>query len=83
MPRTPASSSTTNINGYAVRVIRKGMGLTPQALAETIGKNRTYIVKIETGAVSRVGDDTFNALVDALKVEDRRALMAWPHEAAA
>lgn len=83
MPRTPASSSTTNINGYAVRVIRKGLGITPQALADEIGKTRTYIVKIETGAVHRVSDDAFNALVDALKVEDRRALMAWPHEEAA
>ena len=80
MPK--ASSRTTDINGYAVRAIRKPMGLTPQALADTIGRTRTYIVKIETGAVSRVSDDVFNDLVRALGIEDRRALMAWPHASA-
>lgn len=78
-----ASSSTVAINGYALRPIRKSLNLTPAALAQNIGRNRTYVVKIETGAVSRVGIDTFNALVAALALEDRRALMAWPHEAVA
>lgn len=80
---TSASSSTTDINGYALRWGRKLMGLTPQALAASIDKDRTYIVKIETGAVTRVSDQVFNALVEALHVEDRRTLMAWPHEDAA
>lgn len=74
-----APSSTININGFALRWGRKLMGLTPAALAKAIDKDRTYIVKIETGAVTRVSLDVFDALVAALFIEDRRALMASPH----
>jgi transcriptional regulator with XRE-family HTH domain len=83
MPRPTATSSTIAVNGYALRWGRKLMNLTPGALAESIGKDRTYIVKIETGAVTRVSTDMFQLLVEALKLEDRRALMAAPHEDAA
>lgn len=77
---TPATSSTIEVNGYALRWGRKLMNLTPASLAEVIGRDRTYIVKIETGAVTRVSTETFDALVRALHLEDRRALMALPHE---
>lgn len=78
-----ATSSTVEINGYALRWGRKLMNLTPKAVADVIGKDRTYIVKIETGAVQRVSAETFDALVKALLLEDRRALMAHPFEEAA
>lgn len=77
---TAATSSTVAINGYALRWGRKLMNLTPAALANVIGRDRTYIVKIETGAVTRVSTDTFQSLVTALALEDSRALMALPHE---
>lgn len=80
---TTATSSTVAINGYALRWGRKLMNLTPAALANVIERDRTYIVKIETGAVTRVSTDTFEALVTALALEDRRALLAMPHEGAA
>lgn len=73
-----ATSNTVEINGYALRWGRKLMGLGPQALADAIGRNRTYVVKMETGAVDRVSVDTFKALVKALGLEDSRALMALP-----
>lgn len=82
-PNRTAASSTVAINGYALRWGRKLMNLTPAALAKVIDRDRTYIVKIETGAVTRVSTDTFDALVKALAIEDRRALMALPHEDAA
>lgn len=78
----PATSSTVEINGYALRWGRKLMNLTPAALAKVIDRDRTYIVKIEMGSVSRVSTETFDALVKALAIEDRRALMALPHEIA-
>lgn len=81
--KTTASSSTVAINGYALRWGRKLMNLTPAALARVVPCDRTYIVKIETGAVTRVSTDTFKALVQALALEDSRALMALPHEDAA
>lgn len=75
-----ASSSTVEINGYALRWGRKLMNLTPAALAEVIGRDRSYIVKIETGAVTRVSTDTFTALVEALRLEDKRAIMSAPRD---
>lgn len=79
MPPTTSSSNTVEINGYALRWGRKLMGLTPAALADSIERDRTYIVKIENGAVTRVSTDTFTRLVVALKLEDSRALMSTPH----
>lgn len=79
MPTT-ATSSTVEINGYALRAIRKLMNVSPRDLAAMIGKDRTYIVKMETGH-PRVSTDVFEALLKALAIEDRRALMASPHAA--
>jgi len=81
--KTPATSSTVAINGYALRWGRKLSNLTPAALSKVIDRDRTYIVKIETGAVTRVSVETFEALVLALALEDRRALLAFPHDEAA
>lgn len=75
-------SSTVEINGYALRHIRKLSGVKPSELAAKIGRDRTYIVKIETGH-PRVSDETFRALVEALAIEDRRVLLATPHRDAA
>lgn len=80
---TSASSSTVEINGYALRWGRKLMNLTPTALAKVIDRDRTYLVKIETGVVTQVSTETFDALVKALALQDRRALMALPHQDAA
>lgn len=76
-----ATSGTVEINGYALRWGRKLMNLTPASLADVIGRDRSYIVKIETGAVTRVSTDTFNALVEALRLEDQRAIMSAPRDA--
>lgn len=78
MPKTTASS-TVEINGYALRWGRKLMNLTPAALADAIERDRTYIVKIERGAVTRVSTETFDRLAKALMLEDSRAILAIPH----
>lgn len=75
---TNAPSSTVEINGFALRLIRKLNGKSPAQLAEEIGRDRTYIVKIERGH-PRVSEETFQALVKALLIEDDRALRAMPH----
>ena len=74
-----ATSSTIEVNGYALRWGRKLMALSPQQLADAIGRDRTYVVKVETGAVTRVSIETFDSLVAALHLEDRRAILARPH----
>lgn len=79
----PATSSTVEINGYALRCIRKLMNITPRELAEKINRDRSYIAHIELGKVERVSTDTFRSLVAALHIEDERALRAVPHVKAA
>lgn len=76
---TPSTASTVEINGYALRWGRKLMNLSPAALADAIERDRSYVVKIETGAVTRISTDTFDRLVKALQLEDQRALRATPH----
>jgi transcriptional regulator with XRE-family HTH domain len=74
--KTP--SHTVGINGYALRVIRVMSGVSVRGLAEEIGKDRTYIAKIENGH-PRVSAEVYKAILDALKIEDRRVLLANPH----
>lgn len=75
----PATASTVEINGYALRLIRKLMNVGPMELAKLIERDRSYIAHIELGRVRRVSTETFDRLVTALRIEDPRALMATPH----
>ena len=48
-------------------------------LAVAVGVNRAYIAKIELGHSRRVSPKVFNALIAALTITDRRALIASPY----
>lgn len=74
--KTP--SHTVDINGYALRVIRVLSGVSVRQLATEIGKDRTYIAKIENGH-PRVSAAVYNSILAALKIEDRRVLLSAPH----
>lgn len=50
-------------------------------LAAAVGVNRPYIAKIELGHSRRVSPKVFNALIAALGINDRRAIMANPYGA--
>lgn len=78
----PAPSNTVEVNGYLVRELRKRDGLSVVALAELVGCGRPYIAKIELGHSRRVSIRTFNALMSAFSLEERRALLAHPYGAA-
>lgn len=75
--------TTVEINGFAIREIRKAKGLSVVDLARHVGVQRPYIAKIELGHSLRVSPKVFNALLAALTIDDRRALLAHPHGAAA
>ena len=79
---TPAPT-TIEVNGFALRELRVRSGFGVQDLADSVGVQRPYIAKIELGHSRRVSPKVFNALLSALAVNDRRALMANPHGAAA
>lgn len=74
------TSETTKvaINGPAVRQIRKLLGIEIRDLAEQCGIGRPYLCLIETGGRPNVSPQVFAALCSALRVTDRRALMAAP-----
>lgn len=78
MTKHATASHTVDINGYAMREIRIRSGIGVRQLAEEIGKDRTYISKIENGH-PRVSGEVYKALLVALKIEDRRVLLALPH----
>lgn len=51
-------------------------------LGRSVGVNRPYIAKLELGHSRRVSPKVFSALIAALAIGDRRAIMANPYGAA-
>lgn len=78
-PRT-----TVSINGFALRIIRQRSGLPSSALASETKCSDSYIRLIETGHRTRVSEEFFARVRRALDLEneDRRVLLASPHDAA-
>lgn len=68
------------INGYALREIRKLVGIPTAQFARETNVERSYLSRIENGQRNRVNPAAFAAMVRTLGV-DRRALLAQPHEA--
>lgn len=75
----PATKTTVDINGFAVRELRIRTGLGVTDLADRVGVKRPYIAKIELGHSQRVSPQVFNAILSALSITDRRVLLANPH----
>jgi len=75
------TATNIDIHGPAVREIRLRSGVSVQELAEAMGVTRAYVAKIELGHSRRVSPKAFNALLAALGIHDRRAIMANPYGA--
>lgn len=73
------STTSVAVNGPAIREIRSRSSLDMAELAARVGVERAYITKLELGHSRRVSPKVFNALVAALSITDRRALMAQPY----
>lgn len=71
--------TTIEIHGPAVREIRVRSGMSVADLAIAAGVKRPYIAKIELGHSRRVSPKVFNAVVAALGITDRRAIVANPY----
>lgn len=80
MPKGPVPT-TVEVNGYALREIRKRSGVDIARLAEQVGVDRSYLAKIELGHSLRVSPKVYAALLLALAIDDRRVLLAHPHRA--
>lgn len=75
------TATTVEIHGPAIREIRVRSGMGVAALAAAVGVNRPYIAKIELGHSRRVSPQVFNAIIAALSITDRRAILANPYGA--
>lgn len=75
----PATATTVEVNGYALRELRVRSGIGVADLAKSVGVQRPYIAKIELGHSRRVSPKVYSALLSALAITDRRVLMANPH----
>lgn len=75
---TPA---TVEVHGPAIREIRIRSGMGVAALAAAAGIARPHMANVELGHRRRVTPETFNALVAALAITDRRAILANPYGA--
>jgi transcriptional regulator with XRE-family HTH domain len=67
------------INGPAVREMRKHIGITPARLAAEIDVSVEYMRKIELGHSRTVSPEVYDRLCWALRLSDRRVLLADPH----
>lgn len=74
--------TTVEINGYALRKIRVLSGIGVADLARQVGTTRSYIAKLELGHNRRVSPAVYNALLEALDIQDRRTLLAAPNAVA-
>lgn len=75
----PSTQTTIEVNGFALRELRVRSGISVADLAAQVGVQRPYIAKIELGHSQRVSPKVFNALLNALSINDRRCLLANPH----
>lgn len=78
MPNT--ERLTVPVNGAAIRFVRRGLGITPARLAAEADISVGYVRQIELGHTRGVGRDVYDAICKALRVDDRRVLMAHPYE---
>lgn len=71
--------ATVEVHGPAIREIRIRSGMGVAQLAAAVGVARPHMANIELGHRRRVTPETFNALVRALALADRRAILAHPY----
>lgn len=73
------SPELVEIQGFALRVIRKRSGLEMEELASLVKCDRSYINRIELGQRQQVSETVYARILKALQIADWRVLMANPH----
>lgn len=73
-----AEEGSKRVHGAGIKAIREALGLGQAAVAAEAGISVPYLSQIENNVRLSVGEDTFAGLTRALRVRDKRALMATP-----
>jgi transcriptional regulator with XRE-family HTH domain len=76
MSRSAGATTTVEVHGYAMRVIRQARGRAVADLASALRVDRSYITHLENGSKTRVSPELYAALLQELQIEDYRALLA-------
>lgn len=71
-----AEEGSKQVHGPAIRAIREALNLAQNDVAAEAGISAPYLSQIEKGIRESVSEDTFRGLVKALRVRDKRALIA-------
>ncbi len=69
-------SSTIEVHGYALRMIREARGRKVADLAAGLQVDRSYITHLENGSKRTVGAEFYARLLAELQIRDHRALLA-------
>lgn len=75
---TRSRSDSIPLNGAALKAIRTAARVSRQALAAEIQVSVSYLCHLENGTKGKVSMDVLRAIEDALRIKDRRALVAVP-----
>lgn len=73
-----AEEGSKKVHGWGIRAIREALGASQADVAAEAGISGPFLSQIESGARDSVSDGTFGGLARALRVRDKRALMATP-----
>lgn len=73
-----AEEGSKRVHGTAIRAIREAMNLSQTTVAGEAGISGPYLSQIENCTRLSVGEDPFAGLLRALRVRDKRAIMATP-----
>lgn len=73
-----AEEGSKRVHGAGIKAIREALGLGQAAVAAEAGISVPYLSQIENGVRPSVGEDVFTGLFRALRVRDKRALIATP-----
>lgn len=69
------ANANVEINGSALRHLRKLAGFSITALADQVGCSLPYLSQLETGARTACSPALFARICDALRIEDRTVLL--------
>lgn len=72
--------SSVQINGPALRTIRKLRGRSCRSIAHALGVDVSFLCRVERGEKRGVNPDTFRGLVRELGLIDGRAIVVNPYE---
>lgn len=71
-------AGSKKVHGWAIKAIREALSASQADVAAEAGISAPFLSQIENGVRPAVSDGTFAGLVRALRIRDKRAILATP-----